>query len=532
MNARTVISKCFSLVYRENQLADVTNSNKEFVINTISDMDLSNDALSINPDCKKLIDLRDMIVRMCQYPANEKFDCDSVLQELKIACDDDAVLFSAIYEDIAKDLSEEEIQKKIMGIRRDLTNNFKEEDAKKVLGAAYNELRFNRGRVTDLSKFFTGLVASLDQYTKPDDDSLQDKAIMSAFSLTDRNQDQALQVLQEIKDDAKGESVLKFPWQCMNRMTAGGLRRGQTTVVGALQHHNKSGFCLAACIGFCLYNDPKTILTDKKKKPLILYISLENEPKKIAGDVYSILKGNFEDIEMTQKDLEKIKPSEALDYMASLIGRTGYHFQSMRVNPGEWTYLDLFNTILWYESQGYEIHACCVDYLNQIQKTGCFGKGAYEQIQDLFNKVRNFMAKKNIAFITPHQLSAEALELHRQGRTDLATIVAGGNYYADCKGIGREVDLELFLYIAKLNGLSYQCIARGKHRLIAIVTPQEYHNYILPFSPYGGLRYDVDKGSEGDTSLKKLGQKRNSEGNVENPWWESDEEVELEIAAV
>ena len=178
--------------------------------------------------------------------------------------------------------------------------------------------------------------------------------------------------------------------------------------------------------------------------------------------------------------------------------------------------MDLFNYIIKLEASGCEIHVCCVDYLNQIPKTGCNGNNDADKIQDLFNRVRNFFSKKNIAFITPHQLSPEALELHRQGKTDLALIVSDGNYYAGSKGIGREVDLELFLYLAKDSGRSYQCIARGKHRLTGITNP-EYLYYILPFEEIGSLRWDIDKD---DTSIKRIGQKRNNKGEIENPFWE------------
>ena len=46
--------------------------------------------------------------------------------------------------------------------------------------------------------------------------------------------------------------LIRMPWQAMNRMTRGGLRLGQLTIVGGLAHNNKNR-CVFVYVYFSLY---------------------------------------------------------------------------------------------------------------------------------------------------------------------------------------------------------------------------------------------------------------------------------------
>ena len=512
MNIKLILSKCFILLYRENELKNISVSNKEFVLNTIKDLEIVDTSLTLTHESKKILGIRDLIVEMTRVPKNEKFDPVQKLNDLRIICEDDTSFYDAVRESLYKELSERELASLVISLRHEITNILKEDEIKKVIFKASNTLKYKSYEIADIRKYLQGFISELEPYQKGIEEK-EDPAVVASVNFS--TGEGLADVFKEIRSDAKGETILKFPWQCLNRMTQGGLRRGQLTSVAALQHHNKSGFCLSACLGFCYYNDGLALLKDKEKIPTIVYISLENEASKVVGDIYVTLKENIDNIKIDKDLLSKIQPNVTAEYVKEKVSRNGYNFVFRRVNPNDWTYMDLFGFIISLEAQGCEIHLCCVDYLNQLPKTGCSGSGDPDKVQDLFNRVRNFFSAKNIAFLTPHQLSTEALELHRQGKTDLALIVSDGNYYHASKGIGREMDLELFLYLVKDSGRTYQCIARGKHRITGITNP-EYLYYILPFEEVGGLRWDIESD---DTSLKKIGQKRNTNGEIEDPFW-------------
>ena len=122
--------------------------------------------------------------------------------------------------------------------------------------------------------------------------------------------------------------------------------------------------------------------------------------------------------------------------------------------------------------------------------------------------------KKAIAFITPHQLSTEAKMLIREGRSDFVKEIIGRGYYAGCKQLDVVVDLEIFIHIEILNGVSYLTIQRGKHRIIE-QTPHKHQYLVLKFNEVGGIPDDL---LGADTSLSHVGGGVIGSGE-EKPFW-------------
>lgn len=513
MNIKLILAKCLIILFCENKINNLTYSNKDFVLESVGKLNIPSDGVSITFEHTKWKRLRELAMELVRCP--DKFIEEQKMADLKIICDDDNALYQSIYDSVSMIEGDEDLNRNIISLKKDIIDAFKLEEVKEIIAKASSQIRFRTHEIKDYHSYLGELISDLTTYYEDlGENEKHDPAITSEIDFS--TGEGLREVLESIKDEASGDTIIKTPWQAFNRMTRGGLRRGQTTLVSALQHHAKSAICLSLCLGACLYNKAQETLTDKTKKATILYISLENSPELTIANTLYFLKGNLEGVAFGDQDLASLKIEESsMGYLQQQTEVNGYHFKTLRVIPHEWSYIDLFNKIQKLEDTGHEIHLCCVDYLNMMPKTGCAGGNEADKIQDLFNKVRNFMAKKRIAFLTPHQLSSEANELHRQGRKELATIVSGGNYYAGSKGIGREVDLEIFLYKVEHNGNTYLCIARGKHR-VSGVTPDKDLNFILPFKPEGGLRWDYDKA---DTSIRKLGQTRNEDGSLEDPFW-------------
>lgn len=122
--------------------------------------------------------------------------------------------------------------------------------------------------------------------------------------------------------------------------------------------------------------------------------------------------------------------------------------------------------------------------------------------------------RRNIAFISPHQLSPAAKQLVRGNVEDLVREVANKGYYDGCSTIDQEVDMELYIHIAKVNGRSYLTIQRGKHRKMR-PTPEKYLYCVLPFNDIGGIRDDINGP---DTTLRKPGGGVEGSGQ-EEPWF-------------
>jgi hypothetical protein len=229
-------------------------------------------------------------------------------------------------------------------------------------------------------------------------------------------------------------------------------------------------------------------------------------------------------VKKTKEDFEAMSPEELDAYITKIAAYVqermrvnGYEIKMLRVNPSEWTYKDLCNKILELEADGYEIHMCMVDYLPMMPTTGCLQGPTGTDVQDLYRRVRNFCAPRKIAFVTPHQLSTDAKQMIRDGKSDFVKELVGKGYYRGCKQIDQEVDLEIFIHIEKSNNESFLTIQRGKHRIIGQTDHRDLF-CVLPFSKFGIL-FDVNGA---DTTRKKVGGGPVG-SNDETPFWAFEE---------
>ncbi|MGN6746633.1 DnaB family ATPase, partial [Neisseria sp. P0024.S002] len=236
----------------------------------------------------------------------------------------------------------------------------------------------------------------------------------------------------------------------------------------------------------------------------------------VLFNLYILLKENLENVKITDEDKQRLSSREAAEYVYKTLSNTGYDIRIIRADSSTWSYAEIQSCILQFESQGYEIHLTLIDYLNLANKNGLTHSRADADIQELFRRTKNFFAAKNIALLTPVQLSPDAMELKRQGNKMLSMQISDGSYYEGCRGLSREPELEIFVDIVKDNGRKYQTFARGKHRG-QNDTPEEHKFFILEFQKIGGLRWDIN-GT--DTSLSKFGSVRNENGEEEGAFWD------------
>ncbi|EKD22643.1 MAG: hypothetical protein ACD_84C00026G0003 [uncultured bacterium] len=337
------------------------------------------------------------------------------------------------------------------------------------------------------------------------------------------NLQQVVDVFGDVQHMTEGSGILQTGYQGINRMLDGGIRRGEQMVIGALQHNYKTGFSLSLFKQFALYNKPQ--LTDPTKKPLLLRISFEDD-----------LTLNFQFLYQSLKENETGKPVEMVDtsgfskeqlaayileistYVQERLRVNGYETHFMFVNPSLWTYRDICNKIIELEAEGYEVHLLMLDYLLKVPTTGCDMGPAGHDIRNMYERIRNFCAARKIASITPHQLSTDAKMMIREGRTGFVRELIGKGFYAGCKQIDQVVDIEIFIHIETVNGISYLTVQRGKHRKIK-QTPIEYQYCVLMFNSVGGILDDVGKA---DTTRKKVGGGPIGSGE-ENPFWENND---------
>lgn len=507
MDVKALLAKCISLLFREGQSGE-NDLSKQLVLDVITTLKINSNDISGTDSTVN--ELKNVVLNMVSKEHPTPYN--DLIQHIRIACSSDVVLFESIQDNISFQLDEDELKRTILSYRFELNKYLKEKKATMLLDKMTFDLKFNRDKIGDLNQYMSSNLNGIIDLVNYSGEEIP--GIICEVDLSDI--DAVAEQFELIRKENDGSRTIKMPWQAMNRMTRGGLRLGQLTTVGGLAHNNKTGVSLSMFISGCIFNNPKNLQTDQKKKPLMLLISFEDDMLIVLFNLYILLKENLENVKITDEDKQRLSSREAAEYVYKKLSDTGYDIRIIRADSSTWSYAEIQSCILQFESQGYEIHLTLIDYLNLANKNGLSHSRADADIQELFRRTKNFFAAKNIALLTPVQLSPDAMELKRQGNKMLSMQISDGSYYEGCRGLSREPELELFVDIVKDNGRKYQTFARGKHRG-QNDTPEEHKFFILEFQKIGGLRWDVN-GT--DTSLSKFGSVRNAEGEEEGAFWD------------
>jgi hypothetical protein len=347
------------------------------------------------------------------------------------------------------------------------------------------KLKFHRESIPDLKTYTADLIAELEPFqtgAKADD-----PAIVSQVDLKDKEGiKKNFKAARELNND---NGIMRTGWQGFNRMLQGGFRRGETWVLGALQHNAKTLVSLTLFKQIALYNKP--FMLNPNKKPLLLRISFEDP---LTLNLPYLYRNIYENETGQPVQLDGLSDDEIAEYVMQKLGVNGYEIKLLHVNPSLWTYRDICNMVLELEAEGYEIHMLMLDYLGMIPTTGCIQTGPTgSDKRDLFRRMRNFCSAKKITLVTPHQLSTEAKMLIRQGMdADFVKEVANKGYYDGCRTIDQEVDGEIYFHKVLEDGKAWLTFQRGKHRLIKQTAEADKY-MCLQFHEVGDLRDDYGK---------------------------------------
>jgi hypothetical protein len=492
-DSRLVLVKCITLLYRESMIVDKTDNSADMVRTVLEGIKLPELSLTLNHEKEHLMALKDTALYMCGNPLDTVYEKDEILQRLKVNCSHDEKLYEAFSQGIEKDMDEGSLKRTVLSIRKYISDSFRENETIKLFTTAANSLRFERDKIKDMRSFVKDFAVKLEPYQI--EASRKDPAIVGSVDLGDTSG--LSEAFDEVKEMDNSTSLLKTGWQGLNRFLGGGYRRGETVVCAALPHNNKTGSTLTMFKQLAVHNTP--VMINPAKKPLMLRISFEDS---LLQNIQFLYQNLYENEYGVKANLKDVTSKQMAEYVQAKMQVNGYHVKMMRVNPSDWTYKDIQNTILELEANGYELHVLALDYLTMIPTTGCESGPPGHDIRDMYKRMRNFCSARKILMITPHQLSTEAKQLIRDGNSDFVKKIVGGGYYAGCKSVDNEVDIEIFIHIERLNGRAYQTFQRGKHRGVSS-TPDKYKYFVLPFPEDG--RPILDDLHLADTTCSKVG---------------------------
>ena len=476
-----MLIKSITLLYRE-QLLNKTTENKvntsENIVKDVLETLITNtkDNQLFGGDAAIIEDLKYIITDMMENPNN--YTGDSLEQTLKVTLKDHKDVKKILIDTLKTDMSPDELKKSLISLRSILSSVNSDHKIKNLISSTSYKLNMNKldGKtIKELAGEFKTKIEEL--LTK---NNTHNEAIVDEVDLNKVDGGDVEKVINKIKEVEEGKTKLGTGWEELNTMLDGGFIRGEQWVIYGLQHNFKSGFVHSIFCQLALNNKP--VLTDKNKKPLLLFYSFEDSAAVIFEFFFKYL---YYAEHGKLPDLSILTGKETATYIKDKLTTSGYYVKILRVDPTKWNYTAMFNKTLEYEADGYEIHAMFKDYLSKLPTTGCINNGPMgTDYRDLFQRDRSFCSAKNILSVTPHQISTEALQLLRNGveENEFVKIIANRNYVSDSKQIPQVVDGEIYLHKSIEDRKSYLNVQRGKMRRPVIMDEKtKYFQLKFPY---------------------------------------------------
>lgn len=497
MNDLLLLVKSITLMYRESLLDINEDSTKDLVRKVLETIKTPEVSIGITKDLEIINSLKATALEMVNQEKNHQYQKDILLQQLKINCNENDSIYESFQSGIEPDLSEDENKLTVLDIRTAISAHFKYNKIEEVLSRRFSEFKFKRSGIKNINKWINTMIAELEPFQVTGQD--KDPAIIEEVDISDESS--VNRVYASIKEENEGGGGFITGFQGINKMIGGKFRLGEQWGLYGLQHNYKTGFSLTIFKQICLYNTP--VLRDSKKKPLLVRISFEDSLVLNFQYLYKNLWENETGKVLSKKDIAEMDLSIMSKYVIDKLSATGFHIKLLFVNPSDWTYKDICNLVIRYEAQGYEVQMVMVDYLTKISKEGCTQGALGQDVRNLFERIKAFMAARGILFITPHQLSTDAKSMIREGYSDFVKRLPGAGMTADSKQIDQVIDGEIFFHIERLKGKNeaYFTVQGGKLRRIEQVDEDDKYR-VYKFVRKGVILDDLNKP---DSSMKKVG---------------------------
>lgn len=406
---------------------------------------------------------------------------EDVIARIRLNC-----VYKSDYIEIVNDLiktpkDKENITKRLNSILSELQHELDRQTVADMFRTANRTLNMGNDNV-DLTEFVTEFVEKTrDVMGGIGDEAHEGLAGQIDFSKIDEVED----FFEKSKEIVSDVGVMRTGYQGLNSLLGvGGLQPGYMYCFPALSHNYKTGILLDLSRQIPMYNKPN--LNDKDKKPLVYRVSFEN---KIEQDLPEIYRSIFEAENQTNVKTADIKSKEAASYISEKLTKNGWHFIMECYDPNNFDVWNLIDRLNYFESQGYEVKLCVVDYLELITKATNNSRKD-QAITYAYEVLRNSCFPRGITVVTAHQLSTEAQKLAREGTAGFAAKCASGGYYQNCQSLHNKLDCEVVMHIHKQGDDSFLTFARGKHRGGA-QTPLKDRTFAMKFQKFGGLCDDV-----------------------------------------
>ena len=275
------------------------------------------------------------------------------------------------------------------------------------------------------------------------------------------NEEKLGEIYQEIQELTSSAGVLKFDMQGWNEAFGknGGVLRGTLGELQAMSGCGKSETMRKMLTGIARSNDP--LMIDDKKKPLILYLTLEDTQREAYEKMFTQMYSEEFDVLV---DITKFDYKDICAYVSKTLTAKGYHFKVIEGEKHKVTPYDVISLLESLNSQGYEIHALGLDYMLLLDLSNVPGFMDTYKIKNSYGIIGAYTKTRGITCITAAQIDDSAKSLMLES-DEFAKDAVERNYSAGSKYIIHELDWRIFTHVTDgCDGFWYHQLAIGKNR--------------------------------------------------------------------
>lgn len=496
MDNKLALTTAVTLAFRESLDEDKDNVSTELIKELLDLVKVSEVNLGSGTETDAVNAVKGTAIDMCRAADITYFERQDLLARLRINVGDDDKWFQALEKGINAKLEGQPLAKSIAALRQKVSSLISREKIGQILRKASGEWNFKNDDISDHKEFLQAVLGDLEGMVNTS--SEKDMAVNDELRFDQPETVKA--ITDRIREINNGDRLWKTGHQKMNIMFQGGMREGETWVIGALPHMDKSGTSLTLFRQFTQYNTP--FVRKPGKRPTLVRITMEDPLTTNLQYLYKDIMINI-DPECGDIDPKHVDPDEINRVVSHHFVSSGYDVRMRDVNPSDWTFRKLFDYINQLDADGCDVQVLMIDYLSMMPATGCRQGPAGTELQDLFRRVRNFCRSRGILFITPHQLSTEARNLTRGVVTDetFLPFITNKGYWQDCKGLDREFDGAFYVHIVRKDGVAYKAYCRDKHRFPGILDEDDKF-FFMPFKGKMPVPDDIGRDCIG---VKRIG---------------------------
>jgi len=282
---------------------------------------------------------------------------------------------------------------------------------------------------------------------------------------------------EEAKKRVDTRSVLKCGVQGWDRSLSdyGGLLRGQVVEIQATSGGSKSETVRMYMAGVGRHTKP--FLMDEKKKPALVYITMEDSISRSISRVLTILRRE----KYERYDIPELSEEESVVQYREFVESTGYTVINLRGRQKELTPKGIVAALQAISDDGYEIHICAVDYMGVLSFTDTEEANNSESIKTGYSILFTYLQEQKIAGLLCGQIAGGQYgKITEECEKDGLPKLVDGNLSSQSMNIINVLDTRVMVHVVKGDNRAFHQWAVGKNREgTAMPTKDKYCVYEL-----------------------------------------------------